>query len=199
MPITINGSLTVRTITGRNGQFNVGNLATDIGEFSVKDALIEQLEPGEYSGQFVVTKFYQASFVAAGRAVTEIRAQLDDMILDRTGDDVPAEPVEPDPAEEQPPVTTTAPSKEDTEEGGTGEGSEEEAAKTDAGTEPEEAADDPDQADQELFGLLWPLEAEIQLDPTVDRQLFRQQKDRLKELGYRYDGQRRVWFLAADD
>ncbi|MDQ4281120.1 DUF3275 family protein, partial [Pseudomonas aeruginosa] len=36
-PITVPGQLTLRTIRGRNGPFNVGRLVTPIGKFAVKD------------------------------------------------------------------------------------------------------------------------------------------------------------------
>ena len=42
-------------------------------------------------------------------------------------------------------------------------------------------------ADQALFGLLWPLNEVVKLDPPVDRAQFRKQRNRLKELGYRFD------------
>ena len=37
--ITIPGQLAIKTIHGRNGDFNVGRLATSIGEFVVKNAV----------------------------------------------------------------------------------------------------------------------------------------------------------------
>ena len=44
--ITIPGQLAIKTIHGRNGDFNVGRLATSIGEFVVKNAELDQ-----YRGQ----------------------------------------------------------------------------------------------------------------------------------------------------
>jgi hypothetical protein len=40
--ITIPGQLAIKTIHGRNGDFNVGRLATSIGEFVVKNAELDQ-------------------------------------------------------------------------------------------------------------------------------------------------------------
>ena len=51
--------------------------------------------------------------------------------------------------------------------------------------------------DAELFGLLWPLEQSVKLDPTVDRALFRRQVSRLKELGYRFQAPTQTWQAAA--
>ncbi len=49
-PITVPGQLTLRTIRGRNGPFNVGRLVTPIGTFAVKDAELEQYPEGKYEG-----------------------------------------------------------------------------------------------------------------------------------------------------
>jgi hypothetical protein len=50
-------------------------------------------------------------------------------------------------------------------------------------------------ADVSLFGPdRWPLGAEVKLDPTtVDRVIFRCQRDRLKALGYRFHTERQCW------
>ncbi len=50
--IHIDGQLAIRTITGRNGKFNVGRLATSIGEFVIKDALLDQYTEGKVPRQF---------------------------------------------------------------------------------------------------------------------------------------------------
>ncbi|RMN90867.1 hypothetical protein ALQ51_02062 [Pseudomonas cannabina] len=39
--INLLGYLAIRTISGRNGAFNVGRLSTSIGEFFIKDALLD--------------------------------------------------------------------------------------------------------------------------------------------------------------
>ena len=48
-------------------------------------------------------------------------------------------------------------------------------------------------ADAELFGLLWPLADALKLDPTVDRNVFRKQRDRLKAIGYRFEPMGQQW------
>lgn len=52
--INIPGQLAIRTINGRNGEFNVGKLSTSIGEFVIKDALLDQhigsARPGDRAG-----------------------------------------------------------------------------------------------------------------------------------------------------
>src|SRR3546814_3690087 len=47
--ITIPGQLAIKTIHGRNGDFNVGRLATSIGEFVVKNAELDQYREGKRS------------------------------------------------------------------------------------------------------------------------------------------------------
>jgi len=44
--IKIPGRLSVKTIHGRNGPFNVGRLATSLGEFTVKDPQLDQFSEG---------------------------------------------------------------------------------------------------------------------------------------------------------
>ena len=44
--ITIEGNLAIRTIAGRHGDFNVAKLATSIGDFVIKDALLDQYVEG---------------------------------------------------------------------------------------------------------------------------------------------------------
>jgi hypothetical protein len=49
----------------------------------------------------------------------------------------------------------------------------------------------------ELGAKVWKREG-IKLDPTVDRSLFREQRDHLKELGYRFDAKAQAWAVAGD-
>ncbi len=50
-----------------------------------------------------------------------------------------------------------------------------------------------DAKDAKLFGLLWPLGDHIKLDASIDRNLFRAQRDRLKELGYSFKPIGQLW------
>ena len=52
--ITIPGQLAIKTIHGKNGDFNVGRLATSIGEFVIKNAELDQYDEGKYEGDFVI-------------------------------------------------------------------------------------------------------------------------------------------------
>ncbi|RMV85187.1 DUF3275 family protein, partial [Pseudomonas amygdali] len=67
----------IRTINGRNGEFNVGRLSTSIGEFVIKDALLDQYHEGKYRGDFVITEIRPSYYTNGGRLVVEVRARLD--------------------------------------------------------------------------------------------------------------------------
>ena len=56
--IKLPGVLHIRIITGRNGDFRVGRLVTDIGEFAVKDAELDQYDEGRYEGYFGISQIY---------------------------------------------------------------------------------------------------------------------------------------------
>lgn len=79
--ITIPGQLAIKTIHGRNGDFNVGRLATSIGEFVVKNAELDQYREGKYDGDFVIVEIRPSTYNANGRMVIEIRAHLGGMTL----------------------------------------------------------------------------------------------------------------------
>jgi len=49
------------------------------------------------------------------------------------------------------------------------------------------------ESDAVLFGNLWPLANEIQLDPILDRKRFRRQCTRLKALHYTFQPLGQVW------
>ena len=99
--INLAGTITVKTINGRNGNFNVGRLITEIGEFNVKEG-IEEFDPGQYAGQFSIGRIYPASYAFAGRVNVEIRATVTSIAL--TDIDTRSEPEE---------TTVTEPEPED--------------------------------------------------------------------------------------
>lgn len=197
--INIPGQLAIRTISGRNGDFNVGRLSTSIGEFVIKDALLDQYDEGKYRGDFLITEIRPSYYSTSGRLVIEIRAKLDSMSLDdvdnlTTEDAARLSPNEPDPIDEEPPHDTpatqniydvahainTQPSSEDTPFGI---------------SSPCAVADE--DADAMLFGTVWPLDDTTKLDTTVDRQRLREQCIRLGELGYTLDFKQQAWKRQA--
>jgi hypothetical protein len=60
------------------------------------------------------------------------------------------------------------------------------------------AAGGPDSGDAALFGLLWPLEASVKLDSTIDRRTLRAQIARLGALGYALDFKTQEWSREAE-
>ena len=199
--ITIPGQLAIKTIHGRNGDFNVGRLATSIGEFVVKNAELDQYTEGKYEGDFVIAEIRPSTYSANGRMVIEIRALLGGMTLSNidalSRDDARRlSPQEVDPIDEETqapaPATPNAPAKAkarnprdplvDTTPFGS-----EPAASPDASVDADDTA---------LFGPLWPLGEIVKLDATVDRRVLRQQRDRLGVLGYEFAPLSQDWHRA---
>lgn len=200
--ITIPGQLAIKTIHGRNGDFNVGRLATSIGEFVVKNAELDQYAEGKYEGDFVIAEIRPSTYSANGRMVIEIRALLGGMTLsniDALSRDEARRlsPQEVDPIDEEAPapapVAPKAPARakprntRDPLVDTTPFGSEPAAASAEASVESDDAA---------LFGALWPLGAIVKLDATVDRRVLRLQRDRLGALGYEFAPLSQDWHLA---
>jgi len=203
--ITIPGQLAIKTIHGRNGDFNVGRLATSIGEFVVKNAELDQYHEGKYDGDFVIVEIRPSTYNANGRMVIEIRAHLGGMTLsniDALSRDEARRlsPQEVDPIDEEAqtpaPTPTTAPKaagrkkargSRDPLVDTTPFGNEPAAASTEALAQADDAA---------LFGPLWPLGDPVKLDATVDRRVLRQQRDRLGDLGYEFAPLSQDWHLA---
>ena len=193
--LQVNGTLIVKKIHGAKGAFSVGDLVTEVGTFKIKDALLDQFEEGRYQGAFAISSIYLSSYIWRGKSMTDIRANLVDVQLDEVGDVAPesAPPQdEPDPIEEEAtrsqPASAIEPSAETTV-----------VVVTPAG---QVDVDPALEALVKLFGAelgakVWKREG-IKLDPTVDRGLFREQRDYLKELGYRFDAKAQAWAVAGD-
>lgn len=200
--ITIPGQLAIKTIHGRNGDFNVGRLATSIGEFVVKNAELDQYTEGKYEGDFVITEISPSTYNANGRMVIEIRARLGGMTLsniDALSRDEARRlsPQEVDPIDEEAqapvPATPTVETKakrrssRDPLVDTTPFGAEQAATSAEASAESDDAV---------LFGALWPLGEIVKLDATVDRRVLREQRDRLGVLGYEFAPLSQDWHLA---
>jgi hypothetical protein len=208
-PIIVPGQLTLRTIKGRNGPFNVARLATPIGEFVVKDAELEQYPEGKYDGEFVIRYIFPKAYPAGGGMRFEIRANLDGMTLsglDKLSRDEARKfgAQEIDPLDEdQPQLAVTAPSPTPASQAApvpapASTSKDPLVDTTPFGVVPPPAApaaadaagDDKDAA---LFGLLWPLGDSVRLDSTIDRRALRAQVARLRELGYEMNVNTQEW------
>ena len=203
MSVRVRGTINIQRKVGRRGDFNIGDLSTEIGTFEVKDALIEQFEPGKYSGEFIIQWIEPDSFSWRGRVFVKNRATLVEMLVDEADEGAPpptpATPPEPDPIDsvehrpvpQQPRTTHSAPGA---------------TSRTPSGASPATSSADPvaptpvvhaEGGDAELFGseihsLILARNA-VKLDPIVDRELFRQQRDRLKVLGYAFNAKSQTW------
>ncbi|WP_431819404.1 DUF3275 family protein [Burkholderia sp. F1] len=195
--ITIPGHLAIKTIHGRNGDFNVGRLATSIGEFVVKNAELDQYREGKYEGDFAIAEIRPATYTANGRMVIEIRALLGGMTLsniDELSHDEARRlsPQEVDPIDEE--VQAPAPATPKAKPRSASDplvdtspfGATPAAAPLEASAESDDVA---------LFGALWPLGEIVKLDATVDRRVLREQRDRLDKLGYEFAPLSQDWHL----
>ena len=214
MSITIEGSLRIKRINGANGPFCVGDLNSEIGEFRVKDSVLDQFEEGVYAGRFTVSRIFPWSYSANGRMVLEVRAKLDDLeISDGSEQVIPESPQEPDPADEPKAQSAGVAAPEDPAPAApTGTAGQTEATEateaTDAESEPAQqecAAPGTEAGDEALFGEeLFALVAErepVKLDPNIDdRRRFRQQRDRLKHgLDYGFIAEQQAWYPIESD
>ena len=187
--VIVPGTLMIRDIPKRaGGSFKVGKLSTHIGQFEVKDPELDQYEPGTYSGNFCIDKIYPAHYIAGGKIVIELRAVLSCFVLagfdTETGD---VEPLEVDPVDEEKTASADSVPMDDIP---ASDGMKVMSLE-------EEQAFRLEQMDKDTFGDLYPLGAEVKLDPLVGRAKLRSQCDRLKILGYKFQAARQTWALAA--
>lgn len=203
-PVRLAGTLTVTERDGARGPFNVGELSTTLGDFKVIDQWLEQLDPGSYKGDFWVTRVEPRSNVWKNRVFVEIRATVVDYSLEEDHENANSHanslPPETDPIEddrrskvstETPKSTTTSTVR-----------SKRPPPSPPAHNEPAPKTPPPqsrmDTEIGELFGhelapLVLTRSDAIQLDPTVDRELFRKQKSWLKDHHYRFDVVGQIW------
>lgn len=202
------GTLVVEEINGRRGPFCVGTLHTSIGEFKVTSKELDQFEPGRYDGLFLVEDLRTKTVNWRNGLFTYIQAFIAEggLLIDAE-DQAQPEPgpaqLEPDPIDEESSLASAGNTPTEIEL----------SPSTDKSDKP--AASRPPQApacvggsgaqpdDEAIFGVeLYPLYANrqspIALDPTVDRTLFRQQKDKLKAAGYRFVSTHQHWVLSEE-
>lgn len=199
---------------GRFGDFCVADLSTDIGEFKVKDPILDQFDDGEYTGTVWISEIFLSQYMAWGKAVTEIRARLHDLQLDGgfERESVP-EALEPDPVEEPPawpaPKPVHRPPSGPSIPAPASEGIaklKERLARTvkksgsnDPGAQQTEPPVQDAQTAEviELFGDLWQLiqsRQPVKFDPTVDRIVLRKQSSKMGQLGYKFNPIEQTWY-----
>ncbi|MFW5442685.1 MAG: DUF3275 family protein [Methylococcaceae bacterium] len=183
--ISVPGCLAIKIINGRHGAFRVGNLKTEIGEFAVKDKILDQYDEGSYEGLFDISKIFSSTYSTGSRLVVEVRAVLENIALANAGTIKPDQfdPLEQDPLDEEQEDINAVPAETES----TAESDEYLQRDDDQQNEPEKSED------ETLFGLLWPLQETFKLDPTVDRAILRLQRERLKAIGYRFVAVGQYW------
>ena len=190
--VRLEGKLTVKHVNGKRGVFSVGTLNTGIGEFKVKDAVLDQYLEGVYDGEFVVSRIFNEGYHWRGSFITELRATLDSVkIKDADEKPIPQGEAEPDPAAELK-AEDASPAKVEAE----------------ARSQPPVEAPASDAAtavsDSALFGVelyeMFVARRTVKLDPAIgadsaSRTKFREQRDRLKAVGYRFDSVNQSWSI----
>lgn len=179
--ISIPGELLISSLKGKYGTFNVAKLLTSIGEFVVKDKIIDQYEEGKYKGTFIVKLIKPYCYMYGMRSVFENRAYLDSMELESntqlSAEDSSPLSHEADPIDELSELDNDTKSTKQTNAkdditpfGMTKQKLQQQSVNT--------------IDDETLFATLWPLGNEVKLDTTVDRLTLRKQNERLRDIGY---------------
>jgi hypothetical protein len=124
--------------------------------------------------------------------VAEIRAKLEQIYLASSDDQVPeaSTEIDPDPIDEQPPLPPAEKLVDAMRQGP-------ELPQSLAPAKP----GDSDGRDLALFGEIAIDVAKripVRLDPTIDREMFRAQRDRLKALGYSFNATHQTWQVLAE-
>jgi Protein of unknown function (DUF3275) len=201
MSVRVRGTINIQRKAGRKGDFNIGDLSTEIGAFEVKDALIEQFEPGKYTGEFIIQWIEPDSFSWRGRVFVKNRATLAEILVDEedVGAPPPSTPPEPDPIDStdmraQPSRLHVSKGLDDTHKANGAAGTSLDSAPLQASPPASPGAGSADLAlfGQEIHELVQQGQP-LKLDPTVDRELFRQQRDRLKALSFAFDAKSQTW------
>ena len=190
--INIPGCLVIRIINGKYGEFRVGQLQTEIGQFSVKDPMFDQYDEGRYDGIFCISRIYNGPYTVSNRVVIQLCADIHSVDLSSANieQQQESEPFEQDPIEKEqdsPALIDTPKELPESEE------------TNDLGYSSEPVVDGPDAEMRKLFGTMWPLGQSVKLDSTVDRQTFRLRRDKLLDLGYRFKAMGQVWLKSKPE
>lgn len=197
MSVTLTGVLSIKSVQGSRGAFSVGDLSTEVGNFRIKDALLDEFEAGQYHGRFVIGHIYPSSYTWRGKVSVEIRAKLLEVLLDEAPAPMPAASTanfehEPDPIDEAPQASSS-------------EATAKQTSTVDAPTLPavapelgpdEVPAGDSDGLFDDALQAIIDAGGPVKLDPTINREVFRKQRDALKASGFRFDAAAQHWIKA---
>lgn len=179
--IQVTGTLSIKTIAGRYGNFNVGQLASEIGEFSIRDTLIEEYTEGIYQGVFAISRIFSGSYQTRNRFIIETRAILNQIWLEGFHEcPVYAESLEVDSLEQK--EQTNRPVEYSHQAESQPTMLPVEAVEVPQSKQRTPSIDTEPCVGKALFGELWPLTHTVKLDPSVGRVKMRAQLDYLKQL-----------------
>ncbi len=168
------GTLVVRKIYGKYGEFAIGSIQTPIGEFSVKQSELDEYEEGTYEGRFVISRIQTVSGgFGTNKLILESRATLDTIHID----EIDEAPVEID--TEADPIT---------------EDSNIDFDQVEASTKSNTSKDLQNLFNEQEIATIEQGE-QVTLDPTNDRGILRQQQNYLKSNRWKFNMQQQVWYL----
>lgn len=193
--IILEGNITNKVINGKNGEFSVGNLTTEIGQFKIRNQLLDQFDEGEYRVRVSIRHLDLNSYMLKrnGITITEIEAHIDHIeVIDADIKMIESESVEPDASIEHEKTTRNPADPELEINADTDKSDVDKPIQTDETLE--ELTAESDQSElKKLFGILWPLGDVVQLDSTTPRTQFIRQKDYLKANGYKFHSPDQTW------
>ncbi|SSC09311.1 DUF3275 family protein [bacterium endosymbiont of Bathymodiolus sp. 5 South] len=168
------GTLLVRKIFGKYGEFAIGSIQTPIGQFSVKQSELDEYEEGTYEGRFVISKIQTVSGgFGSNKLILESRATLDKIHIDEI-DEAPVEVIT-----EADPIT---------------EDSNIDFEKVEASAKSNSKEDLHNLFNEQEIATIEQGE-QVTLDPTSNRGVFRQQKNYLKSNDWKFNMQEQAWYL----
>jgi len=168
------GTLVVRKIFGKYGEFAIGSIQTPIGEFSVKQAELDEYQEGTYAGSFIISNIKTiSSGFGTNKLILESRATIHSIDIDEI-DQAPVETItEADPITEELDI---------------------DFEQVEASTKSITDADLQNLFNQAEIANIEQGEPII-LDPTNDRGMLRQQHNYLKSNNWRFNMQEQAWYL----
>lgn len=172
--MTVPGTLIINSHEREGKLTKSGWLKSPIGDFNVKYSHLDSIDNGEYEGLFTIAKIGQGCYDYQGKYYFEVEATLEKVAFFHA-------------------VNSAADIQKSVKE--------KKAKKTSDKKEPSDNSqstllDDDMPNDEELFGSLWPLQDQVQLDNTHDRSRIRAQCERLQQLGYLPNSKEQVWYKA---
>lgn len=169
------GTLVVRKILGKYGEFAIGSIQTPIGEFSVKQSELDEYEEGTYEGRFGISRIQTVSGgFGTNKLIIESRATLDTIHID---------------------VIDEAPVKVITEADPITEDNNVDFTKVEASTKSSTNEDLQNLFNEQEIATIEQGE-QVTLDPTSDRGMLRQQQNYLKSNGWKFNMQEQAWHLS---